>query len=90
MTDRLEYKKFNTFDTVEIFFPNIKGTEYKFRGYLLQYSIDENTKEGLYDSVFIGHYKTNYYDYIGNNTMIKRTRMVLIEKYDLRWLKKNK
>lgn len=77
-----EQKNFSTFDTVEILFPDIKGTEYKFRGYLLQCSIDENSKKGLYDSVFIGHYKKYHHQYVGNNVIIQTTRMVLIEKFD--------
>lgn len=79
-----KYIRYNSFDTVELRYGYVQDKHYLFRGYILDYVVDDDTEKGFYDSVFLGQYRNSKYDFMGNYIRIQTTRMVLIEKYDYR------
>jgi len=83
---KITQNKFDKFDTVEIIYPGVKHKMYQFKGYLLEYLIDDDTIEGFYDSVYIGFYNNHQYTFMGHNIIIQTTRIVLVEKYDFKLL----
>lgn len=78
----IEQNIFDAFDTVAVSYHNIasKGM-YKF--FLLSYRNDKNTEPGFYNSVFVGKYNKQHYEFMGHS-VLRTTRMVLVEKYDYR------
>lgn len=95
MEYKIKQNIFDNFDTVEIISSSLRDDYnlnldlvYEFRGYLLSYEIYRDTAKGCYDSVYIGHYKKHQFNYqfnfMGHNVRMQTTRIVLLEKYDLK------
>ena len=78
----IEQNIFDAFDTVAVSYHNVasKGM-YKF--FLLSYQNNKDTGHGFYNSVFVGKYNKQHYEFMGYS-VLRTTRIVLIEKYDYR------
>jgi len=77
-----EHEIYDTFDTVVVSYNNVVSKcMYKF--FLLSYQNNKDTGHGFYNSVFVGKYNKQHYEFMGYS-VLRTTRMVLVEKYDYR------
>lgn len=78
-----ELEHYSAYDTVEVSYPHMVNNGYKLKSFLLSYHIHAKTDE-YYSDVFVGLTNKKIYTFMGDNVILKTTRMVLNEKYDYR------
>ncbi len=87
-----ELEHYSPYDTVELSYPRLLNNSYRLKSFLLSYYIHTTGEymDEYYSDVFVGLPNENLYNFMGDNVMLKTTRMILIEKYDYRLMEATK